>query len=93
MKITGGYRLPPPAKCPQAAHTIMLRCWTVDRRARITFPETVFNLKQGLEAQTPAASAALYDANIHGGVPTVSADGTLLCFQAAFSYSYQNHYT
>ena len=50
MKITGGYRLPPPAKCPQAAHTIMLRCWTVDRRARITFPETVFNLKQGLEA-------------------------------------------
>ncbi|NXH14706.1 EPHB4 protein, partial [Bucco capensis] len=39
--IEQDYRLPPPARCPSALHSLMLECWQRERRARPRFPELV----------------------------------------------------
>lgn len=38
-EVDRGYRMPAPRGCPVALHKLMLRCWEVDRRTRIAFPE------------------------------------------------------
>lgn len=52
LQIEGGYRMPPPADCPQEVYGIMLQCWQYDPEERPDFQTVLSMLEQGYEKIT-----------------------------------------
>ena len=39
LQIEVGYRMSPPANCPDSVNDVMLKCWNYDEKNRPTFAE------------------------------------------------------
>ena len=44
-QVEAGYRMPPPAACPEPVYGVMLKCWQYDEEERPTFAELHVMLK------------------------------------------------
>jgi len=46
VKVSDGYRMPPPADCPDAVVRVMAQCWREDFHQRPRFPDIIRMLKE-----------------------------------------------
>ena len=44
-RITNGYLLEKPEKCPEEIYTLMCKCWIINKEKRIKFSELVSEMK------------------------------------------------
>lgn len=48
QQVSGGYRMPAPAKCPDFLYQIMLNCWSADPDDRPDFRDLKAQLNKNL---------------------------------------------
>lgn len=84
-EITIGYRLPAPMDTPESLHTLMLRCWNIDRHRRPTFAQILQILEEYcrhpdlvyVDSGALESPSIPYGINNISGAQTIAGDGKI----------------